>query len=152
MHNFLHSECKSMPCTLLIASPMARDREYLRNIAERCDMLPIEATTYREALWAVGIYGPVAVVCDESLPWRDIVSYLADGCDPPRVIVVSAVVESRLFAEVLNVGGFDVVTKPFSEAEIRRVLSSARSSSSQTFRRPPAADSRTPARPQLKRA
>src|SRR5688572_27131251 len=146
MHNFLHSECESMPRAIIIASPMARDREYLRDMAERCDMRPIEASAYREALSVVGIYGPVAVVCDESLPWRDIVSYLAEGCDAPRVIVVAAVVESRLFEEVLNLGGFDVVTKPFLEAEIRRVLSSVRSSSSQRFHRPPAADSRTPAR------
>ena len=149
-----NSQYESLSQAVVIASPMTRDREYLRHIVEQCGMRPIEATTYRDALTAVGNCGAVAILCDESLPWRDIVGHLAEGCDAPRVIVIAAEVGARLFAEVLNVGGFDVLTKPFSEADVARVHSSAasRSDPASRVRRPAGSERRMPVVPESKRA
>jgi DNA-binding response OmpR family regulator len=103
-------------------------------------MQPVEVTTCREALSVISEFGVTAVFCDEMLPWRDLLSYLAEDCQPPRVVVVAAAPCESLWADVINLGGFDVLAKPFVEREVNWVLSTARSStaSQPPARRPPA--------------
>src|SRR5687767_11184456 len=88
--------------TVVIATRFTRDQEYLRDVVRRCGLRSVETTTYREALSALSIQGAAALVCDEELPWRDIVSHLAEDCQPPRIIIVTADPDQSLFAEALN--------------------------------------------------
>jgi FixJ family two-component response regulator len=44
---------------------------------------------------------------------------------PPPLIVTSRHADNRLWGEVLNLGGFDVLAKPLDEDEVRRVVESA---------------------------
>jgi len=44
---------------------------------------------------------------------------------PPLLIVASRLADERLWAEVLNLGGYDVLLKPFEPAELRRVIGNA---------------------------
>jgi hypothetical protein len=44
---------------------------------------------------------------------RDVLSRLAPTLEPPRVIVVSHHADERLWAEVLSLGGFDLLATPF---------------------------------------
>jgi DNA-binding response OmpR family regulator len=120
----------SLSQTVVIATQFTRDREYLCDIVRQCRLRSVEATTYREVLSAVGVHGAAALVCDDGLPWRDIVSHLADNCQPPRLIIVTADHDQSLFAEALNRGAYDVLTKPFSAKEAEWVISCACSRSS----------------------
>jgi DNA-binding response OmpR family regulator len=69
-----------------------------------------------------------AVICDADQSgdlWRDILSVTADGTTQPRVIVMSRLADERLWAEVLNLGAYDLLVKPLDSAEARRVLTLA---------------------------
>jgi DNA-binding NtrC family response regulator len=70
---------------------------------------------------------PRVVVCDTDLSssrnWRE----LLEEADAPEfaLIVVSRCPTEALWAEVLNMGGFDVLALPFERDELQRVMSSA---------------------------
>jgi DNA-binding response OmpR family regulator len=110
---------------VVLATPWARDRDYLRPILQHHGIRIIEAITYREALSAAGRYGATAVLCDETLAWRDLLSHLAVCCEPPRLVVISAAPSRTLCAEVMNLGGFDVLNKPFEDKDVAWILNMA---------------------------
>ena len=68
---------------------------------------------------------PWVVVCDEILAdgdWRDILGDLQSGPHDPPLIVVSRLADDRLWSEVLNLGGYDLLVKPFVASEVTRVV------------------------------
>lgn len=67
------------------------------------------------------------IICERQLPdgdWRTLMRATVAGSSPPRFIVSSRLADDHLWAEVLNVGGYDVLCTPF---EAREVLYSVRS-------------------------
>ena len=67
------------------------------------------------------------IICGCELPdgtWQTLMREIEDHARPPRVIVSSRLADDRLWAEVLNLGGHDVLATPF---EAREVLHSVRS-------------------------
>lgn len=68
------------------------------------------------------------VICERDLPdgdWKDILKETADMAPPPLLLVVSRNADESLWAEVLNLGGYDVLLKPFERSEVLRVISMA---------------------------
>lgn len=57
--------------------------------------------------------------------WRDLVSCISVLPCPPRLVVTSELADDFLWAEVLNLGGYDVLAQPFRESEVVRTLTSA---------------------------
>jgi DNA-binding NtrC family response regulator len=57
--------------------------------------------------------------------WRALMDQFGWAPYGPRLIVSSRQADERLWAEVLNLGAFDVVSVPFEEREIRHVVSHA---------------------------
>jgi DNA-binding response OmpR family regulator len=45
--------------------------------------------------------------------------------EPPFLIVTSRLADERLWAEVLNLGAYDVLAKPFESKEVVRIVSLA---------------------------
>lgn len=69
----------------------------------------------------------VAIV-ESSLPdgaWRDFLSQCVQFGQRPRVIVTSRLADEYLWAEVLNLGGYDVLAQPFEVSEVRRCAEAA---------------------------
>jgi len=69
-----------------------------------------------------------AVICSRELPggtWRVLLDTIRELDHPPRLIVASRLADESLWAEVLNLGGYDVLATPFDGEEVRRVLSNA---------------------------
>ena len=67
------------------------------------------------------------VVCEGSLPdgtWGDILNQICDAAET-LLIVTSRLADEQLWAEVLNLGGYDVLAKPFRDQEVQYVLTSA---------------------------
>ena len=65
------------------------------------------------------------VVCESTLPggtWRDVLRHINECLDPPVLIVTSRLANEYLWAEVLNLGGYDVLAKPFDKQEVLWVL------------------------------
>ena len=72
---------------------------------------------------------PVEVVlCDRSLPdgdWRDLLNALSTLENSPQMIVTAHDADDHLWAEVLNLGAYDVLAKPFNATEVYRTVSNA---------------------------
>ena len=71
---------------------------------------------------------PCVVVCERDLvdgDWKDVLAVTASLPNPPPVIVTSRQADEHLWAEVLNLGGFDVLAKPLDKHEVNWVLNFA---------------------------
>ena len=108
------------------------DSESLRSLAEilateDCSVQP--AASCNEAMQAIRDNSPAIVACEGELPdgsWRDVVARVHDLAAPPPLIVMSRHADERLWAEVLNLGGYDVLAKPLERIEVARVMNAAR--------------------------
>jgi DNA-binding response OmpR family regulator len=68
------------------------------------------------------------VICAANLPdgnWRNVLHSAAQSPREPAFIVTSPCADEYLWAEVLNLGGFDVIAQPFDPEELYYVLTSA---------------------------
>src|SRR6266536_6407951 len=57
--------------------------------------------------------------------WRDILQHTLQEKSLPVLIVTSQVANDSLWAEVLNLAGYDVLAQPFDREEVTRVVTSA---------------------------
>lgn len=71
---------------------------------------------------------PAVVICERDLPdgnWKAVLGTCEALSHPPIVLVVSRHADENLWAEVLNLGGYDVLLKPFDRGEVTRVIASS---------------------------
>jgi DNA-binding response OmpR family regulator len=81
-------------------------------------------TTWQDGLTFLRQNQVPVVICDAELDatnWHRLLSRSADLQDPPCLIVSSRLADERLWAEVLNLGGYDVLCTPFEREEVLRV-------------------------------
>jgi len=57
--------------------------------------------------------------------WKDVLESVGRFSAPPMLIVTSRTADEYLWAEALNLGAYDVLSKPYHPAEVMRVLSMA---------------------------
>lgn len=113
---------------ILLVSPAPDDHAFLVPLLSATGRKTYCARTYREAVTALCRDRIAVVLCECDLPdgkWKDLLSQVAPLSDPPCLIVTSRVADERLWAEVLNLGGYDVLAKPFDAQEVRRVVTLA---------------------------
>ena len=68
------------------------------------------------------------VITERDLPeggWRELLADLSARPDPPALVVTSRLADESLWAEVLNMGGYDVLAEPLDTEEVTRVVSAA---------------------------
>lgn len=119
------------PGTVLIVSPFEDDRTALRGIFHRSDWELHEAKNISEAMRLLVREAIPVVICERDLPvgdWKALLDALQLLPYPPLLIVSSRLADSRLWAEVLNLGGYDVQPIPFDAAAIIRTAQLAHSS------------------------
>ena len=71
---------------------------------------------------------PGVVISDCTLPdagWQDVLCELQRRDVEPTLIVASRLADERLWGEVLNLGGYDVLATPFRAQEVVRSVSIA---------------------------
>jgi len=72
---------------------------------------------------------PDVVVSNASLQdhsdWKHVLHEIESAGGVQPLIITSRVADESLWAEVLNLGGFDVLAQPFDREEVTRILSSA---------------------------
>lgn len=110
---------------ILLASHLEQDHTDLRRLFESARWQTHGAYCCREGVAAIAEDDPDTVVCEASLPdgsWKDLLKALSRGVNPPYLIVTSHLADQHLWAEVLNLGGHDVLAKPFDAEEVRRVV------------------------------
>ena len=86
------------------------------------------ARSLRDFFFQVWTRPPRVVVCERDLPdgnWKDVLGITALLPCPPPLVVTSRMADDCLWAEVLNLGGYDVLAKPLDAQELRRTLNLA---------------------------
>jgi len=79
----------------------------------------------REALTHLSDNDTAVVICERDLPdgdWKLVLNRLDSLPAPPNLIVTSRLTGDELWAEVLNLGGYDVLAQPFEAQEVYRVV------------------------------
>ncbi len=115
--------------SVLLVSAHKHDHRQLHGILDPTDWRLHTAESYTQALAVLRRDRPALLLCEAALPdgsWRDLLSQIAAIPDAPLLVVMSESADDRLWSEVLNLGGYDVLSKPLDESEVLRTLSLAR--------------------------
>jgi DNA-binding response OmpR family regulator len=84
--------------------------------------LPEARTLLRKTL-------PTVVITDRWLAdghsWKDLLELIEEPTNPPALIVSDRLADEALWAEVLNLGAYDLLTKPFDAKEVLHVVNAA---------------------------
>ncbi len=113
---------------VLAVSPSDDDLNRLDGIFQQTRWRLYSAHAFREASDFLREHPAAVVVCERSLPdgtWLDLYRLAGSLSTPPKVIVTSDDADDSLWAEVLNLGGYDVLAKPFDRSEVTRIISLA---------------------------
>jgi DNA-binding NtrC family response regulator len=112
----------------LAISPFSRDHLTLQRIFSHSNWVLRTASTYAEALAILSEEVVPVVIVERDVPpycWKDVLTKVASMTNPSRLIVASDNADPRLWGEVLNLGAYDVLAKPFESAELFASVSSA---------------------------
>lgn len=114
---------------VLVVTPNKSDREFLGGLFQELGWALLSASNYRAACEALCRYQIDVVLTERRLPggmsWRDIWREAAAMSSTPYLIVTDRIADDDLWAEVLNMGAFDVVMQPLERTEVSRVVASA---------------------------
>ena len=113
------------PVSVLLASPLEEDHSSLREILTRSRWTLFETRTCQEALALIKRHGVPIVICERTLPdgdWTTLLGATVDMPQRPQLIVTSRLADHHLWADVLSLGGYDVLMSPFDAAEVARVV------------------------------
>ena len=116
------------PVSILAVSPAEEDHLLLSHVFSHSNWKFDAVRTCAEALELLQRCGVAVVICAAELSdgtWKDLLARLAGPPVPPRLIVASRLADDSLWAEVLDCGGYDVLSVPFEPPEVIRVVSLA---------------------------
>ena len=109
------------PVRVLVATPNDRHYRALENAILGTGWSLFRSYNLVEGLSAVINHEIEVIFTDCELPdgsWRDMVQSLRACRNAPRVIVFSQLADDRLWMDVLQSGGYDLVATPFDSEEI----------------------------------
>jgi DNA-binding response OmpR family regulator len=110
---------------IVLVSASVEDARAFRAIVGSSRRLVVNVPDLIGAQAVIDKFHPRLIVCDTEIEgrgsWRDLLA-APDATSRFAVIVVSRHADEALWAEVLNVGGSDVLEKPFAVEEVKRVL------------------------------
>jgi response regulator RpfG family c-di-GMP phosphodiesterase len=114
--------------SILLVSPHNEDDTVLRHLLRDSGCEINRCRSKREAAALVGTRVPSLIICERDLPdgtWKDVLGQADALPNRPLVLVVSRHADESLWGEVLNLGGYDVLLKPFDRVEVTRVVEMA---------------------------
>ena len=113
---------------VLSVSPIESDQRALQAILAEWPAPHMMASTIEDALPRLLHTSTALMLCDRDLPdgnWKLLFQQTQALPSPPRCIVFSRLADEYLWAEVLNLGGQDVLQTPFVAREVRHVVDCA---------------------------
>jgi two-component system response regulator HydG len=85
--------------------------------------------TFEEAQAALGSSRFAAIITEAHLPdgrgWKELLEEIQQMPAPPPLVVADRLADEVMWAEVLNLGGYDLLMKPFDETEVLHVIGNA---------------------------
>lgn len=109
---------------VLLISPFDEDHQHLRDILKHSKWQQHGAWTQTEAFEFLRENVAPVVICESDLPdgtWQDVLAHLGRMPHPPLLVVTSRTADERLWSEVLNLGGYNVLAKPLNMKEVFHV-------------------------------
>ncbi|HLH16841.1 MAG TPA: response regulator [Bryobacteraceae bacterium] len=113
----------------LLAGNYDSDRLLVYDIFRRQGWRLYEARDRRAALECLERHPVHVVIAESAIPnwnWKKVLADLRRMSQAPQLVVTSRTADDYLWAEVLNVGGFDVLPQPLDREEVERVIAAAR--------------------------
>ena len=117
-----------MSFRLLLVGPVEDDSEQGKSFFDQFSWPVERARDCQEASALLHDGLTRVVVCERTLPdgyWTAILEMATSRRDPPVLIVTFRLADERLWSEVLNLGGYDVLAKPFDRNEVERTVNLA---------------------------
>jgi len=115
--------------SVLAVMPLGEDRISLQDILHQSKWKLRFTATLEEARDALRVFSFGIVMSECHLPgglcWKDLLHETQGLANSPPLIVVDRVAEEWLWAEVLNLGGHDLLMKPFDSREVLHAISVA---------------------------
>jgi DNA-binding response OmpR family regulator len=113
---------------IVFVSSSGADAQELRRLVGSYGLFVVNVPDLCGAISVIERTNPSVVVCDTEIEgegsWRDLLeTRQTDGTF--TCIVVSPDPDDHLRAEVLNLGGFEVLTRPFRSEEVERTIGAA---------------------------
>lgn len=125
--------------TVLSVSGLEDDHLALKQIFDHSNWDLCSVQSLGEAFDFLRANNAAVAICDRDLPdgtWKSLLAELAHGENPPVLLVSSRIADDYLWAEVLNLGGCDVLAKPFDAREVIWAVSMAWNDWSSHVRQP----------------
>jgi DNA-binding response OmpR family regulator len=116
--------CLAEAVAVLAVSPHESELVALRHIFGHSNWRFDEARNCPEAAQALESAVYPVIICENELPdgtWKTVFEGARRFGRAPSLIVSTRSTDERLWGEVLNLGGYDVLTRPFVAAEVFRV-------------------------------
>jgi DNA-binding NtrC family response regulator len=113
---------------MLSISADREDHDILAKIVDQAAWQFVAANTCREAMSRLNRMRIAVILCEYSLEdgtWKDVLDHLTRTGKAAPLVVTSRRADEHLWAEVLNLGGYDVLAKPFRAREVVHAITSA---------------------------
>jgi DNA-binding response OmpR family regulator len=113
---------------VLLVSPLDDDHRFLTQILRHSKWKYYVARSRTEALAFLRNNAVSVLICEADLSdgtWRDLLDEADRLEHAPVLIVTSRAADDALWAEVLNLGGYNVLAQPFDSREVFRVVGNA---------------------------
>ena len=114
--------------SVLAIGEFTSDRLLLHDIFHKPGWKLMEAHDRRRAMQILERQPVQVVIAERELPnwdWKKVLSDIRRLAQPPQLIVTSRTADDYLWAEVLNIGGYDVLPQPLERDEVERVVAAA---------------------------
>lgn len=113
---------------VLFVSPHPEDA---RNLARMLGSMPLSfehVKDIKQARAKLLEKGFGVILTEAKLPdgiWLDVLGLARQTSPDTEVIVTDSLADARVWSEVLNLGGYDMLAQPFYAPEVQRILSNA---------------------------
>ena len=115
---------------VLLILPNEEDHRSLNAILIGSDWNSQFVSTFEQARNMLCVIRWQAIMCEARLTdnrgWKDVLREIQALVHPPPLIVTDRLADEALWAEVLNLGGYDVLMRPFYAREVLHVFQMAR--------------------------
>jgi DNA-binding NtrC family response regulator len=113
----------TVPLNLLILSEYEQPHVLIHRVLAQTQWRLFSRFSFAEAAKVLETEDIALVLCDSDFPggdWKTLLAKALLSARPPRVIVFSRIVDVALWAEVLNLGAYDLLSYPFDRVELVR--------------------------------
>jgi DNA-binding NtrC family response regulator len=115
-----------MDSGVLFVSPYPQDARSLAQMLDEISLPLVHANCLKEASRKLETVHFQVILSEADLEdgnWKD--ALMLARCSGAELVVTHPWADAPLWAEVINIGAYDVLAQPFQRTEVRRVLTAA---------------------------